>query len=84
MAMYDLQRGGEKKKRVDLLLKLTKIESESMIKAIYRVLVHGERVNSAAFMESVDESSLRKALERLNSINAVVEQIKEHDLYGKT
>lgn len=83
MAIYDLQAGIEDEKRVRLLFRLTKLRSEPLKNAIVRVLVRGDNVASAAYMEDVDESSLKKALARLNKINEVVEQIKEHDLYGK-
>lgn len=84
MAIYDLQAGIEDEKRVRLLFRLTKLRSESLMNAIIRVLVRGDNIASAAYMEDVDESSLKKALARLNKINEVVELIKEHDLYGKS
>ena len=84
MAIYDLQAGIEDEKRVKLLFRLTKLRSESLMNAIIRVLVRGDNIASAAYMEDVDESSLKKALARLNKINEIVELIKEHDFYGKS
>jgi hypothetical protein len=83
MAIYDLQAGIVEQTRLKLLLKLTKIDSKRLISALERVLVHGSPEETAAYMEDVQPKSVRRALSRLNEVNAIVEQIKEFDIYGR-
>jgi hypothetical protein len=77
--MYLLQ-GMESKKRVELLLSLTRIESESVVSAIYDHLVAGHSEKDACLLNDATQSNFNRAMSKLNNVAGIVEQIKEIDL----
>lgn len=77
--MYALVRGQEKEARIELLFKLTKITSEPIRAAIINHLCRGFSEHDSAFMNDVPKQNLNRALQTLNEVAAVVEQIKELD-----
>ena len=71
--------GMESKERVTLLLKLTKLNSEGVIKALYKHLCDGADAENSAIMYSVTAGQVSRALSKLESVNKIVESIKECD-----
>lgn len=71
--------GMEVKDKVDLVLSLTSIRSEPMVKAIHYHLVRGFNTNTASDLCSVDESNLKRSLRVYNEVLTAVEKIKEID-----
>ena len=78
--MKVLLKGHESKERVELLLSLTRIDSEPQIKAINLHLVNGAEDTLAATTYGVSKSNLSRALKTLNETAKIVERIKEIDL----
>ena len=77
--MLVLAQGQESKKRVKLLLKLTKIESENIQSALLEYLCTGLTIDDAAMLNDVPRQNFCRALKRLNDVARIVEQIKELD-----
>ena len=77
--MQVLVQGLESKKRVKLLLKLTKIESENIQSALLEYLCTGLTIDDAAMLNDVPRQNFNRALKRLNEVAEVVERIKEID-----
>lgn len=76
---YALLQGAESEQRVDLILSLTSISSESKVEAIKRHLVRGATLRDAADLAGADPGNLKKTLAELNRVARIVEQIKELD-----
>lgn len=77
--MQTLLRGGESEKRIKLLLSLTNIRSDDMIRMIYKIYVDGWSDESAANMFDVPQPNINRAVKRLNEVASIVEEIKELD-----
>jgi DNA polymerase III delta prime subunit len=71
--------GCEKPERLELLLKLVGLKSESVIEALTRHLVNGLNESAAAAICQVDDSNFRRALAKLEAKAQIVEQIKDID-----
>jgi len=71
--------GNESPLRLTLLLSLTNISSESVIKALTVHLVNGMPDAAAAALYGVEKSNFSRALTALNDKAQIVEQIKELD-----
>ncbi|AQS40231.1 Adhesin biosynthesis transcription regulatory protein [Shewanella psychrophila] len=71
--------GGEQLKRLQLLLKLTKITSEQQINALTEHYVNGLSAERAAARFQIEKSNLSRAQTRLEEVTSIVEQIKELD-----
>lgn len=78
--MKYLIRGGESKTRVDLIISLTKMDSENMISAIHDHLVKGYQDTDASLLNDVKLPNFNKAMVRLNEIAGIVEDIKKRRL----
>lgn len=77
--MNYLLAGGESKERVQLLLSLTKINSESLQCAIEDHLVTGHSEKDAVLLNGVTQSNFNRAMSRINEVAGIVEKIKELD-----
>jgi len=71
--------GNESAKRVELLLSLTKMDSQPLITAINQHLVNGKPEKSAAILNGIPQQNFNRAMTKLNKIAEIVEQIKELD-----
>ncbi|WPC72960.1 adhesin biosynthesis transcription regulatory family protein [Vibrio porteresiae] len=71
--------GLEKKERLELLISLTNIRSESQITALERYFVDGLNFEAAAAIAEIPSSNFKRVLDRVQEIDAVVEKIKEID-----
>lgn len=77
--MKYLVSGCESPERFQLLLSLTRITSEYLIAALHAHLVHGVSDVRSADINSVQLSNFTRALNKLNEVAGIVEQIKELD-----
>jgi len=77
--MKMLVRGLECQKRVDLLISLTRMSSETQKQAIIDHLVKGRSETQAAILNDVSQSNFNRAISRLNEIAGIVEEIKVID-----
>lgn len=77
--MRVLLSGGESECRVKLLLKLTRIVSPDIIAALHDHLVRGINDTAAATFNGVSDSNFNRALNTLNDVATIVEDIKNHD-----
>lgn len=77
--MKMLLRGMENKRRVELMLSLTRINSEPVVKAIFDHLVHGKTEEGAAAINMIQQQNFSWALIKLNKSAQVVEEIKVID-----
>jgi len=77
--MKMLVRGLEKQERVELLISLTKMSSETQKQAIIDHLVKGRSDTEAALLNDVSQSNFNRAMSRLNEIAGIVEEIKALD-----
>lgn len=75
--MRYLSQGLESYRKVDLLLKLTRISSENMQMALSDHLANNFTVPNAAFINDVKVGNLRVALAKLNEVAKTVELINE-------
>lgn len=71
--------GGESKERVELLLSLTKINSEPLRDSITDHLCAGHSEKDAALLNGVTQSNFNRAMKKLNDVAGIVEKIKELD-----
>lgn len=78
--MKYLFKGMQSQERFELLLSLTRIQSESVISALNDYLVKGMDKKAAALINGVELPNLSAALSKLEAKAAVVEQIKELDV----
>lgn len=77
--MNYLLAGSEPAKRVELLLSLTRIDSEDVKSALLDHLVKGMNDANAIAIHGINKSNFSRALSRLNEVAGVVEQIKDID-----
>jgi len=77
--MKYLLAGNESTERVELLISLTRIESEPLIKAINQHLVNGKPESSAAILNGIPQPNFNRAMVKLNKVAETVEAIKQLD-----
>lgn len=75
--MNYLCQGLESYRKVDLLLKLTRISSENMQMALSDHLANNFTVSQAATINNVNHSNLMAALKKLNTVAETVELLHE-------
>jgi len=75
--MKYLSQGLESKKKVDLLLQLTKISSENIKSAIHDHLVGNFTINDSALLNNCKQGNLTHSINALNKIAEIVEKINE-------
>lgn len=75
--MKYLIKGQESKKKLDLLLSLTKIESEDIIGGVYDHLNRNFSISNAALFNECKRSNLSVAIKSLNETAEIVEKINE-------
>lgn len=80
--MNYLLTGFEPRERVELLLKLTKINSEPLQVAIVDHLAKGLSEKEVVLLNDVTQSNFNRAMRRINGVAEIVEKIKELD-YSK-
>ena len=78
--MKYLFKGMQTQERFELLLSLTRIQSESVINALNDYLVRGMDKKAAAVINGVEMPNLSAALNKLEEKALVIELIKEIDL----
>lgn len=78
--MKYLFKGMQTQERFELLLSLTRIQSESVINALKDYLVRGMDKKAAAVINGVEMPNLSAALNKLEEKALVIELIKEIDL----
>jgi hypothetical protein len=78
-----MQAGGEKPKRIKLLLSLCQFGTDTE-SALIAHFVRGEPIKLAAFMYDLLRPNLARSIKTLNEVNQIVEQIKHDDLYHLT
>jgi hypothetical protein len=83
MLLIPMQAGGEKLKRVKLLLSLCQFGTDTD-GALIAHFVHGQPIKLAAFMHDLQRPNLARSIKTLNDVNQTVEQIKHDDLYHLT
>ena len=71
--------GGESNERVELLLSLTKINSEPLRDSIVDHLCVGHAEKDAVLLNGVTQSNFNRAMKKLNDVAGIVEKIKELD-----
>ena len=74
--------GAEKPEKIEVLIKLSNIRSEKMLDAIRYHLLKGSPVSVAAVINEVDESNLRRAMDKLEKVAELVEEAKDIDWPG--
>lgn len=72
-------KGNESPEKVQLVISLTKINSEAQIKALHRYFVDGLNADACAGIEGVTASNFQRAIDKVNEKDAIVEKIKEID-----
>ena len=77
--MKYLSQGSQTEDRLFWLLKLTRISSEDVIDALRDHLVVGLAESTAASVNGVKLSNMKRALDTLNAAAEAVEKIKEID-----
>jgi len=77
--MLRLCAGHESAERVELLLSLTSIRSESVRAALCDHLVKGHAVAQAAALNDAQDANVRRGLEVVEAVADKVERIKEID-----
>ena len=77
--MRFLLKGLESERRVNLLLSLTKIDSENIKSALIDHLSNGKTELNAATLNNLSQQNFNRALKRLNTVAGVVEEVKELD-----
>lgn len=77
--MKMLVKGLEEKSRVNLMMKLTRIDSKNIKSALIDHLTKGLSEDDAAMLNDVRQQNFNRALKRLNEVATIVEDIKNHD-----
>ncbi len=72
--------GSQSEQRFELLLSLTRINSDDVVAALYDHLVKGATESSAAIINGISMSNFNRAFKKLNDVAETVERIKEIDL----
>lgn len=76
---YALLKGHESEARLMLLLSLTNIRSDKMIKALKFCYVQGMDEKTAVMAASVTQSNFNRCIGILTEVNMKIEKIKEYD-----
>lgn len=77
--MNYLVSGLESKQRVELLLSLTKINSDALRDSIFDHLCVGHSEKDSAVINGVSQSNFNRAMKKLNDVASIVEKIKDLD-----
>ncbi|WP_027696718.1 PapB/FocB family fimbrial expression transcriptional regulator [Vibrio litoralis] len=77
--MNYLSQGLETEERFLLLLSLTKIRSDSQVKALRMYLVDGLSFSLSASLNEITEPNFQRAMNRLEKVAGTIEKIKEID-----
>ena len=80
--MRYLSRGQESKRKVLLLLELTKITSEPVIAGIMDHLVRNHEMSKAGFINDCDPSSISVAVKTLNNCARINEALYDEKING--
>ena len=75
--MKYLIRGQESKKKLDLLISLTKIDSENIIGGIYDHLNRNFSISNAASINNLSQPNLSVAINKLNKVAEIIEKIND-------
>lgn len=75
--MRYLVQGGQDAETVELLLSLTRIDSDDVKQAMKDHLVTGLADSTACALREISQSNFNRALNRLESVAATVEQLIE-------
>ena len=67
--------------RLSLLLQLTRITSADIIEGLNWHLVKGHQVHTAAALAQVPSNNLARAVDKVEAVASVVEQIKQNDRF---
>lgn len=78
--MKYLYAGSQSDERFELLLSMTRINSDDVVAALFDHLVKGASESSAAIMNGISMSNFNRAFKKLDTVAATVERIKEMDL----
>ena len=76
--MKALHAASQNHERLGLLLSLTKISSEDIIKGLEYHLVKGFDINNSAGLAGVKQPNLQRALNQLENVSQIVESIKKY------
>ena len=71
--------GHESQERFNLIISLTSISSESIINALSDHLVNGYNEKMAYMANGVPQQNFNRALNKLNAVAGIIEQIKVID-----
>lgn len=77
--MMKLLRGREPERRIELLIMLTDMSSENVKEALKLHLSKGLTQELAAYMQSVPQGNVSRAVDTLNDVATIVEEIKQID-----
>lgn len=75
--------GNQTQLRLDTLLRLTKITSEPVLAALSEHLVLGYPLERAAIRAGIPKGNLSRAVDTLNNVASVHEELKEIDCCKK-
>lgn len=71
--------GTMSEKRMEALVELTSIRSETVIEGLYWHLCKGHRIETAAALACIKQPVLHRAIQTLDNVAGIVERIKEID-----
>lgn len=74
-----LIQGMETCKKLKLIISLTSIRSEAQIQALARYFVTGFNMAACAEVEGITVSNLQRAIDKVQEVSKVVDEIKEID-----
>lgn len=77
LQMKYLIKGQESKKKIDLLISLTKIESENIIGGIYDHLNRNFSISDSSSFNGCNQPNLSDAIKTLNGVAEIVEKIND-------
>jgi predicted DNA-binding protein (UPF0251 family) len=77
--MKYLIQGGEPAERLQLLLRLTRIDSVEVIEALRSHYIDGLSKSNAAAVNCIEKSNLTRAIQRINEVAEVIEKVKALD-----
>jgi hypothetical protein len=69
--------------RLVLLISLTSIRSEDIIEGLNWHLCRGHQLATAAALAQVPQNNLSRALDKVEAVADIVEQIKQHDRFSR-
>lgn len=69
--------------RLALLISLTSIRSEDIIEGLNWHLCRGHQLATAAALAQVPQNNLGRALDKVETVAGIVEQIKQHDRFSR-